>query len=274
MIKAMGRLTLDEYKLMDAHVDKVFKNLDRGKVELATKQIFELGNTANYFVREELGKRLANYQGSGDLDSVCAEMLEHRLYGMRASALFYFYYKNADKPEVIVKTLDKTCESVPWESETICFEMWKRAPEVMKEYMPLWAASPNEKKRAMALHGMENIAQKNPQYILVFIGRMLDDESEEVQKKISHILTQVGRLRPLQTYASIRHWLIGADEARTQTIYQTLRKLTSFFTQKNNRDKARDFLAVSQKTIQEWKSDSHPEVAQMGNRLGKMLRGA
>lgn len=33
------------------------------------------------------------------------------------------------------------------------------------------------------MHGMEYIAAKNPQYVLTFVGRLLDDEDEEVQKK-------------------------------------------------------------------------------------------
>jgi hydrogenase maturation factor len=272
MIKAMGRLNLDDYKIMDAHVDKIFKNLDKGNTGIADKLIFELGNTANYFVREELGKRLATYTGKGKLDKICNEMLDNNLYGIRATALFYFYYKHQDNPEIIAKTLDKTFESVPWESETICFEMWKKAPEVMKDQMPHWADSDNPKKRAMSLHGMENIAGRNPQYVLTFVGRLIDDTDEEVQKKISHILTQVGRQRPLQTYASIRRWLLEGDENRAKTIWQTLKKLTSMFAQKNMRDKAQEFVSVSQRAAQEWRSDSNPALAQMGNRLAKMLK--
>lgn len=274
MIKEMGRLNLDDYKLMDAQVDKIFKNLDKGKNDLATKQIQEMGNTANYFVREELGKRLALYPGSGELDAICAELLEHKLYGIRATALFYFYNKRQDDPAVIVKTVEKTFETVPWESETICFELWKRNPEVMKEYMPHWADSPNENKRSMSLHGMENIADKHPQYVLTFVGRLLDDESEEVQKKISHVLTQVGKARPLQTYANIRRWLIEADEARVRAIWQTLRKLASIHTQRSKKDKPTEFMTVTQRTIQEWKADTNSNVAQMGNRLSQLFKKA
>lgn len=274
MIKEMGRLNLDDYKLMDAHVDKIFKNLDRGKSDLASKQIEQLANTANYFVREELGKRLALYEGNGELDKICGDMLEHNIYGIRATGLFYFYFKRQDKPEVIVKTIEKTFESVPWESETICFEMWKHHPSVMKEHMPLWAESPNEKKRAIAMHGMENIAMKHPQYILTFVGRLLDDESEEVQKKISHVLTQVGRLRPLQTYTNIRRWLLDADEKRIRTIWQTMKKLANIFTQRGKKDKGYDFFNITQHVIGEWKTDSNPRVAQMGNRLWQILKKA
>lgn len=271
MIKSMGRLNIDDYKIMDAHVEKIFKNLDKGKTDLAKKQILELANTANYFVREDLGKRLAVYNGTGELDKIIGEMLEDRFYGVRASALFYIYYKRQSTPEVIIKTLEKTFETVPWESETICFEMWKKAPEVMKEYMPLWAESDSEKKRAMSMHGMENISSRHPQYILTFVSRLLDDESDEVQKKISHILTQVARQRPLQCYTNIRRWLLEADEKKVRTIWQTMKKLANIYSQRSRKDKSNDFINVTQKTIADWKSDSNPKVQQMGQRLGQIM---
>ena len=271
MIKSMGRLNIDDYKLMDAHVEKIFRNLDKNKTTLAKKQILEMANTANYFVREELGKKLATYEGLGELDLIASEMLEDNFYGIRATALFYFYYKRQNTPELIIKTLEKTYKTVPWESETICFEMWKRFPEVMREYMPIWADSPDEAKRAMAMHGMENIASKNPQYTLSFVSKLLDDESEEVQKKISHILTQVARQRPLQCYTNIRRWLIDADESRTRTIWQTMKKLANIFGQRSNRDKTHDFVNMTQRTIMEWKQDSHPKVQQMGQRLHQII---
>jgi len=272
MIKKMGRLNLDDYKIMDAHVDKIFKNLDKGNNGIAERQIFDMANTQNYFVREELGKRLAVYEGKGKLERICGDMMEHNLYGIRATALFYFYYRHQSEPAIIAQTLDKTCETVPWESETICFEMWKKAPEVMQEYIPRWSTSENPKKREMSLHGMENIASRSPQYVLTFISRLLDDEDEEVQKKISHILVQVGRQRPLQTYASIRRWLLEGDETRARTIWATLKKLTSIFSQKNMRDKAQEFVSISQRVVKGWKSDSDPAVVQLGHKLGKLIK--
>ncbi|MDD2423989.1 MAG: DNA alkylation repair protein [Candidatus Cloacimonetes bacterium] len=272
MIKEVGRLNIDDYKVLDAQVEKIFRNLDKKNPDLAVKQIMELGNTANYFVREELGKRLAVYTGKGNLDKICGDLLEDFIYGVRATGLFYFYYKYQDSPEHIIKTLEKTFETVPWESETICFELWKSFPDAMREHMPLWAESPNEKKRAISMHGMENIAAKNPQFVLMFIGKLLDDDSEEVQKKISHILTQVGRVRPIQTYTNVRRWLIDADEARFHTIWQTLRKLANIFTQKSKRERGGDFMSITQRTVLEWKKDSNPNVQNMGNKLGSVVR--
>ncbi|HRY83744.1 MAG TPA: DNA alkylation repair protein [Candidatus Cloacimonadota bacterium] len=271
MIKSMGRLNIDDYKIMDAHVEKIFRNLDKDKTALAKKQILELANTANYFVREDLGKRLALYNGEGALDTIIGEMLEDHFYGVRATALFYIYYKKQDTPEVIIKTLEKTFETVPWESETICFDMWKRAPEVMKEYMPFWAESDSEKKRAMSMHGMENISSRHPQYILTFVSKLLADESDEVQKKISHVLTQVARSRPLQCYTNIRRWLIEGDEKKNRTIWQTMKKLANIYGQRSKKDKSQDFINITHKTIQEWKSDSNPKVQQMGQRLAQII---
>ncbi|MEN6445308.1 MAG: DNA alkylation repair protein [Candidatus Cloacimonas sp.] len=267
MIKEIGRLNLDDYKILDAEVEKIFRNLEKGKYALAEKQIIDTGNTANYFVREEMGKRLAQYPGNGELDAICIRLLEHFIYGVRATALFYFYYKHQEHPEIIVKTVEKTFESVPWESETICFELWKKAPDVMQEYMPLWAESDNEKKRAISMHGMENIASRHPQYVLTFVSRLLDDESEEVQKKVSHILTQVGRQRPVQCYSNIRRWLMEGDENRIRILWQTMKKLANIYSQRSRRDKTNEFMNITQKTISDWRNDSNPKVSLMGSKL-------
>jgi 3-methyladenine DNA glycosylase AlkC len=272
MIKNMGRLNGDDLKVMDAHLEKIFKALDKDNSDLAEKKILEMANTSNYFTREELGKRLATYDGEGKLDTICSAMLEHRLYGIRATALFYYYYKRQDEPAVIVKIIEKTIESVPWESETICFEMWKYQSETMKAEMPLWAKSENEKKRAMSMHGMENIASKDPAYIMNFISDLLDDESEEVQKKITHLLTQVGRMRPVQCYAAIKTWLLDADEKRIRTIWMTMKKLANILMQRSKRDKTHDFINITQKTVKEWKADPNQNVSQMGAKLAQIMQ--
>ncbi len=271
MIKQVGRLTGDDLKLMDEQVDMIFKALNKGNTIIAEEKIMELANTSNYFTREELGKRLANYTGRGKLDKICSAMLDHKLYGIRATALFYYYYKRQDEPEVIIKTIEKTIESVPWESETIALEMWKYHSDEMKKQMPVWAKSTNEKKRAMSMHGMENIAGKDPQYIMNFINVLLDDESDEVQKKITHLLTQVGRMRPTQCYAAIKNWLQDADEKRIRTIWMTMKKLANILMQRSKRDKTHDFINVTQKTVKEWKADPNPNVAQMGAKLAQII---
>lgn len=271
MLRSVGRLDVDEIKELEKAIQNILLNLEKGKHELAEKKILEIANTPNYFVREDLGKGLAQCKECEELDNICIRMLDDHLYGIRATALFYFYHKLHKEPEKIILIMDKMFESVPWETETIAYEMWKKHPDVMREQMPLWAESDNENKRALSLHGMENIAVKNTQYVLSFVGRMINDESEEVQKKITHILTQVGRQRPLQCYASIRRWLLDADERRIQTIWMTMKKLANIFTQKNMRDKSFDFVSVTKRTILEWKNDSNRNVSQMGSRLVQII---
>ncbi len=273
MIRHIGRLTQDDMKILDEQVEQTFRLLNKGNSTQAETKIMELANTPNYFTREELGKRLAAYEGKAKarLDKICSGMLEHKLYGIRATALFYYYYTRQEDPCVIIKIIEKTIETVPWESETIALDMWKYHSEVMKEQMPLWAKSDNEKKRAMSMHGMENIAGKDPAYVMNFISGLLDDPGEEVQKKIIHVLTQVGRMRPVQCYAAIKTWLQDADEKRIRTVWMTMKKLANILMQRSKRDKTHDFINVTQKTVKEWKNDSNPNVAQMGAKLAQIM---
>jgi 3-methyladenine DNA glycosylase AlkC len=274
MLKAVGRLDTDDVKELDSRVEKILKQLQGGKHDLAKKKIFTLSNTANYFVRDSLGKLLAQYEDTEVMDEICLEMLDHKIYGIRATGLFYFYYKNLQNPRRILTILEKTFETIPWEAESIAFEMWKRNADVMKEIMPLWTASDNEKKRALSMHGMENIAGTDPQYIMNFVGNLIDDQSLEVQKKITHILTQVGRLRPNQCYPHIRQWLLEADDKRIKTIWVSMKKLANILVQRSKRDKSQEFIVVTQKIVKDWKADANPNVAQMGTRLhqGKCTR--
>lgn len=96
--------------------------------------------------------------------------------------------------------------------------------------------------------------------------------TRKFKKKVSHILIQVGRQRPLQTFASIRRWLLDGDEKRANFLWQILRRLSSIFSQKNMRDKSQDFFSIALRTAQEWKTDSNPAVVQMGNKLAKMIK--
>jgi 3-methyladenine DNA glycosylase AlkC len=271
MLKEVGRLDSDDFKELDSIVEKILKQLQNGKEDLAKKKIHALANTANYFIRDTLGKLLATYDDTETMDRICLEMLDHRVYGIRATALFYFYYKNLQNPRKILEILEKTFETIPWEAESIAFEMWKRNADVMKEVMPSWTASDNEKKRALSMHGMENIAGQDPQFVMNFVGNLIDDESLEVQKKITHILTQVGRLRPNQCYPFIRQWLIEADEKRVKTIWVSMKKLANILVQRSRRDKSQEFIIVTQKTVKDWKADPNQNVAQMGLRLHQII---
>jgi hypothetical protein len=189
MIKEIGRLNLDDYKLMDAQVEKIFRNLDKDKIDLARKQITEMANTPNYFVREELGKRLANYDGPGAMEDVCGELLEDHIYGIRATALFYFYYNRRSDPAVDHQDFGKDggkCALGERNHPLRALEGQSGPDE--KHHAGLGAISQRQ-EAPMSMHGMENIAIRSPQFVLTFIENLIDDESEEVQDKISHVLT-------------------------------------------------------------------------------------
>jgi len=271
MLKEVGRLESDDIKELEKKVQSIFKLLNTQKSETAEKRIHKIANTANYFVREEFGKMLSKYESPEVLDPICEAMLDHKIYGIRATGLFYFYYTNQSNPRRIIEILEKTLDNVPWESESIAFDLWKRHAEVMKPIMLEWQKSENEKKRSLSMHGMENIVSRDPDYVMNFLANVLDDSNVDVQKKITHVLTQIGRLRPAKCYSHIRKWLLVADEKRIKTIWVTMKKLANILVQRSKREKSNEFIAVTQRTVKEWKHDSNPNVSHMGNKLGQIL---
>ena len=272
MIKSIGRLNLDDYKLIDSQVEKIFVCLSKDKIEEATGLITEMANTQNYFVREELGKRLANYEGPGAMKEVCAKLLDDHIYGIRATALFYFYYSNIDNPEVLLHILSKTVETVRWESEHIIEELWKSHPELMRREMPQWALSPSPKKRAMSMHGMNKIALDSPQFVLMHLEKLVDDEDPEVQEKFVKILIQVGRHRPQHAYTNIYRWLKSGGEDRARLLWDALKVLVSIVARREREEQSNDFWAVTKKAVSDWRKDPSPLVSQMGNRLQQLLQ--
>jgi 3-methyladenine DNA glycosylase AlkC len=105
-----------------------------------------------------------------------------------------------------------------------------------------------------------------------FIGNMIDDESLEVQKKITHILTQVGRSKPNKCYPVVKEWLHDADDKRIKTIWVSMKKLANIITQQSNRDKSAEFVKVTTRTVKEWKKDSNQNVSVMGGKLAQILK--
>jgi len=272
MIKSIGRLNLDDYKLIDSQVEKIFVCLSKDKIEEATELITAMANTQNYFVREELGKRLANYEGPGAMKEVCAKLLDDHIYGIRATALFYFYYSNIDNPEVLLHILSKTVETVRWESEHIIEELWKSHPELMRREMPQWALSPSPKKRAMSMHGMNKIALDSPQFVLMHLEKLVDDEDPEVQEKFVKILIQVGRHRPQHAYTNIYRWLKSGSEDRARLLRDAVKVLVSIVARREREEQSNDFWAVTKKAVSDWRKDPSPLVSQMGNRLQQLLQ--
>ncbi len=271
MLKKIGRLDMDDIAEIVQIVDKLAKDLVKDKAK-AEKDLNNISKTPNYFVREELGKQLAGLTDQRKLLGIAQKMLVHKFYGVRATALFYFFNKYNSEPGKILEVLEKTYETVPWESESIINFMWKRYAKVMKVKMLEWIVAENDKQRAISFHGMENIAGNDPDYIMDFIGRVIDDESMEVQKKITHILTQVARSKPGECYPYIREWLATANDRRMKTLWVSMKKLANIVIQKSRRDKSQEFMMLTHQTISDWKRDSNANVASMGKKLAGIVQ--
>ena len=268
----IGRLNGEDRKVMNELLDAAFKLLDKNKIAQAEKKLIEISKTPNYFTREYLGKNLTSYEDHDKLMKITKRMLEHKLYGVRATALFYLYNFYFEEPEKIFEILEKTFDSIPWEVESIINDMWKRYSDLMKDRMSIWIESENSHKRALSFHGMENIANSDPNFIMDFIGKVIDDETMEVQKKITHILTQVARVNPIVVFPYIREWLSEADEQRIKTIWVSMKKLANIVAQKNRKDKNEEFVILAEQTIQDWMNDENENISQMGDRLWRIIQ--
>ena len=268
----IGRLNGEDRKGLNAFLDATFKLLDKNKIAQAEKKLIEISKTPNYFTREYLGRNLTKYEDHDKMMKITQRMLEHKLYGVRATALFYLYNFNFEEPEKIFEILEKTFDSVPWEVESIINDMWKRYADLMKERMSKWIESENSHKRALSFHGMENIANSDPNFIMAFIGKVIDDETMEVQKKITHILTQVARVNPIVVFPYIREWLSEADDQRIKTIWVSMKKLANIVVQKNRRDKTEEFVILTEQTIRDWMNDENENMSHMGERLWHIIQ--
>ena len=268
----IGRLNGEDRKELNAFLDATFKLLDKNKIAQAEKKLIEISKTPNYFTREYLGRNLTKYEDHDKMMKITQRMLEHKLYGVRATALFYLYNFNFEEPEKIFEILEKTFDSVPWEVESIINDMWKRYADLMKERMSKWIESENSHKRALSFHGMENIANSDPNFIMAFIGKVIDDETMEVQKKITHILTQVARVNPIVVFPYIREWLSEADDQRIKTIWVSMKKLANIVVQKNRRDKTEEFVILTEQTIRDWMNDENENMSHMGERLWHIIQ--
>ncbi len=272
MIKSIGRLKLDDYKLMDSQVEKIFINLGKDRIEQATELIIEMANTPNYFVREEFGKRLAKYEGPGAMEEVCSKLLDDHIYGIRATALFYYYYRNIDNLPVLIEILGRTVQSVKWESEHILEELWKRSPELMKQQMPKWALSPSAKKRAMSMHGMDSIVQSSPQFVLTHLDSLIDDEDAEVREAFVKLLIQVGCHRPQHSYVNVYRWLKDGTEDRARLLWDALKVMASIVARGERENQSGDFWTITRRTVSDWRKDPNELISQMGARLSQILQ--
>lgn len=271
ILNEIGRID-NELKIeLRKELEEIFQNLDKNKLKIAEKSLYKISKTPNYFTREFLGKKLAEYPQKELMESMAQKMMKHRIYGIRATGLFFMfnsYYEDVDK---LLELIEDNFDSVPWEVETIINDLWKRFPDMMKVHMTSWVDSDHFRKRALSFHGMEHIAESDPLYIVNTISKIIDDDVMEVQKKLTHILTQVARVSPGVVYPYVREWLATGNESRIKTIWVSMKKLTNMVANKNRREYVDEFVMLTEQTINDWRSDENEYVAEMGQRLYRIL---
>jgi len=267
MSRDLGRLDATDIKEADQKLQKIFNYLETDKNDLAKTNLAQLLTTSNYFLREYFGKKLASYKNTEKMELLILHLIGHKTYGVRASILFYYYYKNLSSPEKIVNILDMSWNDTPWETEHILQELWQKHPDLMKEKMLQWADSIHEKQRTFAYHGIENVASSDPFFITKMIEKNLDDPLIEIQKKISNVLTHTARIRPAECYSFVREWLTKPTEVRQRTIFIAMKKLITLAYLNNVKNKSDDFYLLTIQSINDWKTDPDRSVSNMGERL-------
>ncbi len=267
----IGRLDSDDRIALNLELEEILKLIDKNKIKLAEKRLVKIAKTPNYFVREYIGRYLSKHENPARIEKMAEQMLEHKIYGVRATALFFLYNSHYEEPEQLYKYIERTFDSVPWEVESIINDLWKRYPVMMKENMKSWIDSENSQRRSLSFHGMESIAHEDPVYIMNYIGKAIDDDTIAVQKKITHILSQVAKSNPIIVFPYIREWLAEADETRIKTIWVSMKKLANIVVQKNRHDNREEFVILTEQTIEDWKNDENENVAEMGKRLQRII---
>lgn len=270
MFKDLGRLALRDIKENELKVEKIFNYIDEKKIELAKSNIIKLLSTPNYFIRELVGKKLVEYPDGEKMDQIVLSLLGHKTYGVRAATVFYYYLKYHNDPNKIINLLDMSWSDTPWETEHILYEMWNKYPKIMKKEMSKWSDSQFEKQRALSYHGMEAIAADDPYFVLNTIEKNIDDNSIEVQKKITHVLSHVVRVRPAECYPFLRELLINFSDIRAKTIFMAMKKLIALAYQNlsnGKSSKSDEFYLLTIQTINDWKFDPVKSVSSVGDKL-------
>ncbi|MEA2104764.1 MAG: DNA alkylation repair protein [Candidatus Cloacimonadota bacterium] len=270
MVKKIGRLSRNEkneiYEEIHDFIDQ-FKKSNK----TAEKKLNKLVNCPNYFGREFIASYLAKSPIANKLKSVMKKLLDSKEYPVRATALFFFYNYYASQPEKMIDIVSEYFDSIKWEAENIIDIFWKSNQKLMKKNMLKWIESPDERKRSLSFHGLENLCYHDPQFVLEFIEKIIDDESIEVQKKITHTIIQVARVKPAIVYPYIREWLVDADEKRQKTIWVSMTKLVNSLHGLGAKERSKDFVMLTKETIKNWKFEKNRKISKMGSQLSELL---
>ena len=271
MLNKIGGLDEDDKKELLLTIQNIFNLIDNNEEENVKKELKRIGMTQNYFIREFVGLELAKQDKDKKLYSIFKEFITHKFYGSRAIAIFYLCLIHKGDVEEVFSILEETFDTTPWEVEAIISDLWKADPEFMKKNMLEWVQSDNIKRRALSFHGMEFVSRTDPIYIMDFIEKAIDDNTMEVQKKITHVLTQIARDNPIIVYPYIRKWLIEASDRRIKTIWVSMKKLANIVNQRARRDHSEQFVLLTEQTIEDWANDDNKKVSTMGEKLEYIL---
>ena len=85
----IGRLDSEDRKELDQIIDEIHKLISKNYTKKAEKKLVEIAKTPNYFIREYLGKHHSNCEKIEHLEKIANNMISHKLYGVRATALFF-----------------------------------------------------------------------------------------------------------------------------------------------------------------------------------------
>ena len=270
MIKEIGRLNEKEELEIKNQTNETLQLLEKSPQK--GEKVFEkFASCKNYFGRILIAKIAAASPLKDKVAKITKTLLKSNSYAKRATALYFFFYYYSNKPEKMIEIVSSYYHSIKWEAENIMDHFWKEYPDLMKANMMKWIESSDEKKRSLSFHGLENFSQKDPHFVLEFIEKIIDDESLEVQKKITHTLIQIARTHPAEVYPYLMEWLKDADEKRIKTIWVSMKRLTNSVISSRGKEKNNDFILLTKETIKNWKSDKNPKISTMGEKLYQIL---
>ncbi|MBN2016695.1 MAG: DNA alkylation repair protein [Candidatus Cloacimonetes bacterium] len=271
MVNKIGRLTDRDEKELKLETEKALEIFIENEKK-GTKKLDDLAACKNYFGREIVGKTLAESEQKDKLNKLMKGLLDSKNYAKRATALFFFLYYYKKQPEEMIEIVSDYYDSIKWEAENIMDQFWKDYPQLMKKNMLKWIESKDERKRSLSFHGLENFSTKDPHFVMEFITKIIDDESLEVQKKITHTLIQIARSRPAEVYPYVQELLKDADDRRVKTIWVSMKKLANSLKSSNSKEKNNDFALLTKNTIKDWRSDKNKKVHTMGDKLYHIIK--
>jgi len=271
MVKEIGRLNEKEEKELRYKTEKTLKLLDESPKK-GEKKFEEFASCKNYFGRILIAETAANSPQKDKVVEIAKSLLDSKNYAKRATALFFFYNYLMGKPEEMIEIVSNYYDSIKWEAENIMDHFWKEYPELMKSNMMKWIESADGSKRSISFHGLENISQKDPHFVMEFIEKIIDDESIEVQKKITHTIIQIARARPAEVYPYLKEWLKDADNKRIKTIWVSMKKLANSLRSSGGKERNNDFAILTKDTIRDWKRSSNPQISTMGEKLTQIIK--